>query len=203
MTEQAPRSSREPTGVPVSGRGLTAERGPGEPPVRLGPVRGRIFNQVAAVQRQCGREPVPLDPQRAAHSPRAATAASSTTCPPPCWPHGSGHTRGWHQKQQRSHHGPSRSWSPRPVSASQAMWGGWGSNPRPRDYEAGKPGLLSCRLVTFLQVRAGAVCHVISSDVTACRRVCEQFVSKAWACFSVRIGPHCRLLTLTSTGGRR
>ena len=39
----------------------------------------------------------------------------------------------------------------------QATWDGWASNPRPRDYEAGKPGLFSCRLVTFLQVRAGAV----------------------------------------------
>jgi len=46
---------------------------------------------------------------------------------------------------------------PERKAAGQTVWGGWGSNPRPRDYEAGKPGLLSCRLVTFLQVRAGAV----------------------------------------------
>jgi hypothetical protein len=68
------------------------------------------------------------------------------------------------------------------------VWGGWGSNPRPRDYEAGKPGLLSCRPVTFLQFRAGAVWHAMSSRATACRRVCEQFVSKPPACFSVKAG---------------
>jgi hypothetical protein len=73
-----------------------------------------------------------------------------------------------------------------PVNLRLFHWGLWGSNPRPRDYEAEIPRLLSCRRVTFSQVRAGAVCHGNSSSATACRRVCEQFVSKAPANLSVK-----------------
>ena len=65
-------------------------------------------------------------------------------------------------------------------------WGGWGSNPRPRDYEPGRPLSLLCRQVSFSQVRTGAGCHVVTASATACRRSCEHSVSKCSACFSVK-----------------
>jgi len=44
--------------------------------------------------------------------------------------------RAWRERQPNWHHRSSRARAQRAVSAGQAMWGGWGSNPRPRDYES-------------------------------------------------------------------
>jgi hypothetical protein len=77
---------------------------------------------------------------------------------------------------------------PTPESAGGRWWGGWGSNPRPRDYEAERPLSLLCRRVSFMQVRTGAGCHVVTAGATACRRSCEHFVSTDSACFSVKLG---------------